>query len=71
MLEMKLDDDMNEYMPRDLCINVRSMNFFNYSIMNIWHCWWTPAVHDEFMIIWICYVEVLCWFLKKMKLDDD
>ena len=71
MLEMKLDDDMNEYMPWDSCIKVRSMNFVNYSMMNIWYCWWTPAEHDEFIMIWICYVEVLYWFLKKMKLDYD
>ena len=71
MLEMSLNDDVNEYISWNPFIYVRSMIFVNYSMMNIWYCWWTPAVHDEIMMIWMYYVEVLCWFLKNMKLDDD
>ena len=36
MLEMMLDDDMNEYMPWESCIWIRSMIFVNFGMMNIY-----------------------------------
>ena len=67
---MSLNDYMNDYMPWNSCRYVRSIIFVNFGMMNIWDCWWTPTVNDELLMIWICYVEVLCWFLKKMMLYD-
>ena len=71
MLEMSLNDKMIKYIPWNPCIYVRSMIFVKYSMMNTWLCWWTPTVHVWFMMIWMYYVEVLWWFLKNVKIDDD
>ena len=71
MIEMNLNDDMIKYMPWNPCIYVGSMIFVEYNMMNTWLCWWTPAVHVWFMMIWMSYVEIFWWFLMIMKIYDD
>ena len=71
MLETSLNDDMIKYILWNPYIYVRSMILVEYRMINTWLCWWTPAVHVWFMMLWMFHVEIIWWFLMIMKLDDD
>ena len=71
ILELSLNDDTYKYMSWYPGIYIRSIMFVDYSMMNTWYCWWTPAVHVWFMMLWMFHVEIIWWFLMIMKLHDD
>ena len=51
MLDLGLNDVIMMHMWYNHDIYVRSMIYDDYSMMNMWTTWWTPAVHVKILMI--------------------
>ena len=51
MLDLGLNDVIMMHMWYNHNIYVRSMIYDDYSMMNMWTTWWTPAIHVKILMI--------------------